>query len=178
MGRERYNTNRANDLHSVLTPNRDPRVGTPSVTDAPGGVDPSVARERKRKKQERKDRTAAKAAAAPAPTPAGKGKGKGKLRERSRCATTSISPVDARKPPRNAGSSIRSSLLPRSLRWFSPPLGRNHGPPPCLGGSLEPRRKPLRRRLPVRRTLAIVPSYRNREVVKTRIALTRTLTRL
>ena len=80
MGRERYKTNRANDLHPVLTPNRDPIVGAPSVTGAPCGVDPSVARERKRKKQERKDRAAAKAAAAPVPTPAGKGKGKGKVK--------------------------------------------------------------------------------------------------
>ena len=38
MDRERCKTNRANDLHSVLTPNRDPRVGAPSVTDAPGKV--------------------------------------------------------------------------------------------------------------------------------------------
>ena len=79
MDRERYRTNRANDLHSMLSQvNREARAGAPSIIDQPGGNGPSEVSEKKKKRQERKARAAAKAAAAPAPTPTGKGKGKGK----------------------------------------------------------------------------------------------------
>ena len=80
LDRERYRTNRANDLQSMLSQaNRDARTGAPSIIDPPGGNGPSEASERRKKKrQERKARVAAaKAAAAPAPTPPGKGNGKG-----------------------------------------------------------------------------------------------------
>ena len=79
MDRERYRTNRANDLHSMLSQvNREARAGAPSIIDQPGGNGPSEVSEKKKKRQERKARAAAKAAAAPAPTPTGKGKGEGK----------------------------------------------------------------------------------------------------
>ena len=80
MDLERYSTNRANDLHSMLSQvNREARAGAPSIIDQPGGNGPSeVSEKRKKKRQERKARAAAKAAAAPAPTPTGKGKGEGK----------------------------------------------------------------------------------------------------
>ena len=79
LDRERYRTNRANDLHSMLS-QAQTRAGAPSVLDAPGGNTSAEAREqRKEKRLERKAKVAAaKAAAAPAPTPKGKGKGKGK----------------------------------------------------------------------------------------------------
>ena len=118
MDQERYRTNRANDLHSMLAlANRGVRSGAPSITDPPGGNGLSEANDKKkRKKQERKAKAAAKAAAAPAPTPAGRGEGKTQRREKNACVTTSIIPGAARKPLKNAGLSIRSSLPPRSLR--------------------------------------------------------------
>ena len=87
MDRERYRTNRANDLHSLLAlARRDVRTGAPSITDPPGGNGPSEASEkRKKRNQERNARAAAKRVAAPAPIPAGKGKGKGKEKGNKMC---------------------------------------------------------------------------------------------
>ena len=86
LDRERYRTNRANDLQSMLSQAHS-RAGAPSVLDAPGGNAPSEASERrKEKRQERKAKVAAaKAAAAPAPTPKGKGKGKGPGKDKKVC---------------------------------------------------------------------------------------------
>ena len=86
LDRERYRTNRANDLHSILSQSQ-ARAGAPSVLDTPGGNTSAETREQKKKKrQERKAKlAAAKAAAAPAPTPKGKGKGKDPNREKKVC---------------------------------------------------------------------------------------------
>ena len=86
LDRERYRTNRANDLQSMLSLSHS-RTGAPSVLDAPGGNAPSEASEqRKKKRQERKAKiAAAKVAAAPAPTPKGKGKGKGPGKDKKVC---------------------------------------------------------------------------------------------
>ena len=87
LDRERYRTNRANDLQSMLFQAHS-RAGAPSVLDTSGGNVPSDASERKEKKrQERKAAkvAAAKAAAAPAPTPKGKGKGKGPGKDKKVC---------------------------------------------------------------------------------------------
>ena len=81
LDRERYRTNRANDLQSMLSQTHS-RAGAPSVLDTSGGNVPSEASERK-KKQERK--AAAKAAAAPVPAPKGKGKGKGPGKDKKVC---------------------------------------------------------------------------------------------
>ena len=82
LDRERYRTNRANDIHSILSQSQT-RAGAPSVLDTPGGNTSAEAREQKKKRrQERKARlAAAKAAAAPVPTPKGKRKGKDPKRE-------------------------------------------------------------------------------------------------
>ena len=86
LDRERYRTNRANDLQSMLS-QAHAKTGAPSVLDPPGGSGPSEASERRKKKrQEMKAKiAAAKAAAAPAPTPNGKGKGKGLGKEKKVC---------------------------------------------------------------------------------------------
>ena len=52
MDRERYSTNRANDLQSMLSQSHS-RTGAPSVLDAPGGHAPSEASERRKKKGRR-----------------------------------------------------------------------------------------------------------------------------
>ena len=76
MDRERYRTNRANDLHSMLS-NRDSKTSAPSVAlnnvETPGTG-------KKKKKKEQKGKAAAKTTAAPAPNPSGKGAGKGKAK--------------------------------------------------------------------------------------------------
>ena len=73
MDRERYRTNRANDLHSMLS-NRDSRTSAPSV--ALNDAETSGTG-KKKKKKEQKGKAAAKAPAAPATNPSGKGAGKG-----------------------------------------------------------------------------------------------------
>ena len=96
LDRERYRTNRANDLQSMLSQAACPRVGLAqahsrtgalSVLGASGGNATSEASERRKKKrQERKAKiAAAKVAAAPAPTPKGKGKGKGPGKDKKVC---------------------------------------------------------------------------------------------
>ena len=86
LDRERYRTNLANDLHSILSQSQT-RAGVPSVLDTPGGDTSVEVREsRKKKRLERKAKiAAAKAAAAPAPTPKGKGKGKDPKKEKKVC---------------------------------------------------------------------------------------------
>ena len=83
LDRERYRTNRANDLQSMLSQAHS-RASSASVLVTPGGNIASEASERRKKKrQERKAKdAAAKAAAATAPTPKGKGKGKEPIREK------------------------------------------------------------------------------------------------
>ena len=170
LGRERYRTNRANDLQSMLSQaNRDARTGAPSIIDPPGRNGPSEGGERRKKKrQERKAKVAAaKAAAAPAPTPAGKGKGKGPGKEK-KVLTTSISLEVVLIPPKSVGLSTRSFLPLKLLRWCSSLLGLDQGLPPRLGGS--PGRNPrlVLKRMPlIGRILVIVSSLRSQEVVKT-----------
>ena len=88
LGRERYRTNRGNDLQSMLSQAHS-RAGAPSVLDTSGGNAPSETSERRKKKkrQERKAArvAAAKAAAAPSPSPKGKGKGKGPGKDKTVC---------------------------------------------------------------------------------------------
>ena len=50
LDRERYRTNRANDLHSMLS-QAQTRAGAPSVLDAPGGSTSAEAREQRKKKR-------------------------------------------------------------------------------------------------------------------------------
>jgi hypothetical protein len=79
LDRARYRTNRANDLHSLLSPSQ-LKAGAPSVVGNPGGTSEDAKERKKRKKKEKRGKSAtASDAAAPAPTPkGGKGKGKGK----------------------------------------------------------------------------------------------------
>ena len=79
LDRARYRTNRANDLHSLLSQSQ-ARAGAPSVVNNPGGISEEAKERKKKKRQEKKGKLAAAGdAAAPAPTPkGGKGKGKGK----------------------------------------------------------------------------------------------------
>ena len=83
LDRERYRTNRANDLQAIMSQTQ-ARAGAPSVLDAPAGNTSSETSERRKKKKAAKV-AAAKAAAAPAPTPKGKGKGKGPGKEKKVC---------------------------------------------------------------------------------------------
>eukprot|EP00919_Chromeraceae_sp_WS-2016_P013510 GHVR01031733.1.p1 GENE.GHVR01031733.1~~GHVR01031733.1.p1 ORF type:complete len:714 (+),score=95.88 GHVR01031733.1:463-2604(+) len=80
LDRARYRTNRANDLHSLLSPSQ-AKAGAPSVVNNPGGISEEAKERKKKKRQEKKGELAAAGdAAAPAPTPKG-GKGKGKSKD-------------------------------------------------------------------------------------------------
>ena len=178
MDRERYRTNRANDLHSMLSQvNREARAGAPSLIDQPGRNFPSRVSEKKKKKkrQERKARAAAKAAAAPASTPTGKGKGKGK--DKKVCYYFN-QPGGCPKTAEECWFKHKKVFAAEVAKMVQPLRGLDHGPPPRLGGS--PGRKlrpPLKRMLRVRRTLVIVSSSRSQEVAKTSIVNTCILTK-
>ena len=99
------------------------------------------------------------------PLPKAKEKGRDQEKKRRR-VTTSISLAVAPKPPRNVGSSIRSSPPLKLLKWCSPYPGPHQEPTLRLVGGQYPKQRlaPKRKALVEKGTPAIALSLRSRAV--------------
>jgi hypothetical protein len=114
LDRARYRTNRANDLHSLLSPSQ-LKAGAPSIVGNPGGTSEDAKERKKRKKKEKRGKSAtASDAAAPAPTPkGGREKEKARIQKKRRFVTITISLAVVHARLMNVGFFIRSSRPPR-----------------------------------------------------------------
>ena len=169
MDRERYRTNRANGLHSMLSQvSREARTGAPSIIDQRGGNGPSEVSEKKKKKtQDRKARATAKAAAAPAPTPTGKGKGKG---EEKKVCYYFNQPGGCPKSVEECWFKHKKLSAAEVAKMVQPPSRAGPRAASPAGGRPGPGRKlrpPIKRILAVGKTLVTVSDSRNQKAAQT-----------